>query len=135
MMTPTMMRPSDTSYEIICAADRREARNGYLEFEAQPPMMTPYTSRLETAKMNSTPTLMLAITQPSENGITTNANIASVIDRNGARKNTNLSAPAGTMISLSTYFSASATDCSRPHGPTTFGPRRIWTAAQILRSP
>ena len=41
MMTPMMMRPSDTSYEIICAADRSEPRNGYLELEAQPPMITP----------------------------------------------------------------------------------------------
>ena len=78
---------------------------------------------------------MLARTQPSSKGITAQARIASTKDSIGARKNTGRSTPAGTTISLTTYFSASATDCSRPKGPTTFGPRRICTAAQILRSP
>ena len=41
MITPMMIRPIETSYEIICAADRSEPRNGYFEFDAQPPMMTP----------------------------------------------------------------------------------------------
>ena len=54
------------------------------------------------------PTLMSAITQPGAKGIATKASSASIIDRNGARKNTNLSAPAGTTISLTTNFSASA---------------------------
>ena len=98
-------------------------------------MITPYTSSEETAKMNRMPTLMSAITQPGAKGIATKASRARVMDRNGARKKTNLSAPAGMTISFRTYFSASAKVCSRPHGPTTFGPRRICTAAQILRSP
>ena len=78
---------------------------------------------------------MSASTQPCANGITAQASTASTKESIGARKNTALSAPAGTTISLTTYFSASATDCSRPKAPTTFGPRRICTAAQILRSP
>jgi hypothetical protein len=45
-----------------------------------------------------------------------------------------LFAADGIVGSFSTNFSRSAKDCSRPHGPTTFGPRRICTAAQILRS-
>ena len=85
--------------------------------------------------MNSTPTLRFAITQPGAKGMATQANSASIMLRKGARKKTNLSAPEGTTISLSTYLIASAKVCSRPQGPTTLGPRRIWTAAQILRSP
>jgi hypothetical protein len=68
------------------------------------------------------------------NGITAQATMASTKDSSGARKYTGRSTPAGTTTSLTTYFSASATDCSSPKGPTTFGPRRICTAAQTLRS-
>ena len=80
-------------------------------------------------------TLMSAMTQPSAKGITAQATMASTRDSIGARKNTGRSTPAGMTISFSTYFSASATDCRMPQGPTTFGPRRICTAAQTLRSP
>ena len=59
---------------------------------------------------------------------------ASVQVTSGASKNTPLLAPAGMTGSLNTNFRRSAKDCKSPHGPTTFGPRRICTAAQILRS-
>src|SRR5690606_29246269 len=39
--TVTMTKPIETSYETICAAERSAPRNGYFEFEAQPPMITP----------------------------------------------------------------------------------------------
>ena len=52
----------------------------------------------------------------------------------GASRKMPLLAPAGMIGSLNTNFSRSAKDCSRPKGPTTFGPRRICTAAQTLRS-
>src|SRR6202023_396793 len=37
--TVMMTKPIETSYEIICAAERSADRNGYLEFDAQPPIM------------------------------------------------------------------------------------------------
>ena len=77
---------------------------------------------------------MFEITQPSLNGITAHVMTASTKAIIGARKNTNLSAPAGTTISLTMYFRKSANDCSNPKGPTMFGPLRICTAAQIFRS-
>jgi hypothetical protein len=80
------------------------------------------------------PTLMSAITQPRSNGITAQAASASTQVTSGASRNTPLLAPDGMIGSFSTNFSRSAKDCSRPQGPTTFGPRRICTAAQILRS-
>ena len=85
--------------------------------------------------MNRIPTFMSEITQPGAQGITTQTIAGSTKLTIGARKNTALSAPAGTTISLTMYFRKSAKLCSSPHGPTTFGPRRICTAAQILRSP
>jgi hypothetical protein len=80
-------------------------------------------------------TLISARTQVSLNGMTAQAIIASTKDVIGASMKTGRSAPAGITTSLTTYFSASATVCSSPKAPTTFGPRRIWTAAQIFRSP
>ena len=77
---------------------------------------------------------MSAITQPALTGITAQAASASTQVTSGASRNTPLLAPSGITGSLRTNFSRSAKDCSKPHGPTTFGPRRICTAAQILRS-
>src|SRR5262245_23237981 len=39
--TVMITKPMDTSYDTICAADRSADRNGYFEFDAQPPMMMP----------------------------------------------------------------------------------------------
>ena len=52
----------------------------------------------------------------------------------GASRKMALSAPSGITGSFSTNLKKSAKDCSRPNGPTTFGPRRSCTPAQILRS-
>ena len=84
--------------------------------------------------MNRIPTFMSEITQPSAKGITAQVITGRTKAIIGARKNTALSAPAGTTISLTMYFRKSAKLCSRPKAPTTFGPLRICTAAQILRS-
>ncbi len=73
-------------------------------------------------------------TQPSLNGITDHAMTASTKEIIGARKKTKRSAPAGTTTSLTIYLMKSANDWSRPKAPTTFGPLRICTAAQTLRS-
>src|SRR5882757_3890860 len=39
--TVMMTKPMDTSYETICAAERSDDRNGYLEFDDHPAMITP----------------------------------------------------------------------------------------------
>src|SRR5664279_2449819 len=88
----------------------------------------------EMAKMYKTPTLMSATAQPTLTGITAQAASASTVEINGASRNTPLLAPAGIVGSLSANFNMSAKDWNRPQGPTTLGPRRICTAAQILRS-
>jgi len=77
---------------------------------------------------------MSEITQPSLNGITAQAISAMTSVTIGAIRNTARSAPAGKITSLTMYFRKSAKLCSRPKAPTTLGPRRIITAAQILRS-
>ena len=67
-------------------------------------------------------------------GMTAHAASAHIAVASGASRNTTLSAPDGITGSFRTNFKRSANDCSRPNGPTTFGPRRICTAAQTLRS-
>src|SRR4249920_1324360 len=39
--TVMMTKPMETSYETICAAERSDERNGYLEFDDHPAMITP----------------------------------------------------------------------------------------------
>jgi hypothetical protein len=80
------------------------------------------------------PTLMSATTQRLLTGITAQAANASSAVMSGASRKTPLLAPAGMTGSLTANLMKSANDCSRPHGPTTLGPRLICTAAQILRS-
>ena len=77
---------------------------------------------------------MSATTQPGATGTTAQATKASVVVRIGASRNTVLFAPAGITISFRRNFPKSAKLCIRPNGPTTFGPLRIITAAQTLRS-
>ena len=77
---------------------------------------------------------MSATAQPAASGITAQAASASIAKTSGASRKIALLAPAGMTSSFSTNLSRSAKDCSRPNGPTTFGPRRSCTAAQILRS-
>ena len=84
--------------------------------------------------MYSTPTLMSATTQLLLTGITAQAASASTEATNGASTNTPLLELAGMVGSLRQNLSMSAKDWNRPQGPTTLGPRRSCTAAQILRS-
>ena len=71
------------------------------------------------------PTLMFDTTQPGATGIAAQPMKASTKLSMGARRKTNLSAPAGMQISFSANLPKSAKDCISPKGPTTLGPLRI----------
>ena len=45
-----IMRPIDTSYEIICAAERNDPKNAYFELLAHPAIIIPYTFNDEMAR-------------------------------------------------------------------------------------
>jgi hypothetical protein len=47
----TSVAPRETSYEILCAAERRPPRKAYLELLDQPALITECTLRDERAKM------------------------------------------------------------------------------------
>jgi hypothetical protein len=73
-------------------------------------------------------------TTSGANGITAQAASAGMIITTGASRNRPLFALAGRMISLNTSLMPSAMGCSRPAGPTRFGPMRICTQPMNLRS-
>ncbi len=66
--------------------------------------------------------------------MTAKAEMASVPVTTGASRKTPLLAPDGMMGSFRANLAKSAKLCRSPQGPTTFGPRRSCTAAQIFRS-
>src|SRR2546423_11306949 len=143
MNTATMDSPIATSYEIICADDRSPPSSGYVEPDAQPPSTTPYTPIEEQASTSSTATGMSVICNGvcwpamdtwGPNGITENAVNAHTVEMTGAKKYTTLSASRGMMSSLNASFSPSASDWSRPNGPTRFGPGRTCMRATTRRS-
>ena len=77
---------------------------------------------------------MLASAASGPNGTTAQAASAGMIVMTGPRKNRPRLAAVGTMISLKISLTASAIGCSRPSGPTRFGPGRIWLQPIALRS-
>ena len=80
--------------------------------------------------MNRIPTFMSEITQPGAQGITAQTITGSTKEIIGASKNTRLSAPAGTTISLTMYFRKSAKRLHQAPGPDHVRP-----AAQLHRRP
>jgi hypothetical protein len=71
--TVIITRPSETSYEIICAAERMAPRNAYFELLAHPASMIPYTAKQDVANKYKIPTLISAMTTPSAKGMTAQA--------------------------------------------------------------
>src|SRR5665647_439215 len=88
--TPTNAKPMAISYETICAAERRLPRNAYLELEAQPAMMTPYTPIEVMARIYSRPASIFASIKFRSNGTTAQAARAGAMASTGPRKKRNL---------------------------------------------
>ena len=109
-------------------------KKGYLEFEAHPPITIPYTPSEDTANKYNIPTFMSAKTWVALNGMTAQDIRAKVIVMMGAIIKITLLELEGIIISLNIYFNASASDCNKPNGPTTFGPCLFCTNAQTLLS-
>ena len=97
MNTGMIERPSEISYEIICALLRTPPRKGYLEFEAQPARTMPYTPMEAMAKVKSGPTLRSAMT--SGMGAVKPVPPSEVIS--GLRKRRSSSLPKGSTAQVS----------------------------------
>src|SRR5215212_1610157 len=59
---PTSESPIETSYETICADERRPPRSAYFEFEDHPARMRARTPTEETERMKSSPMFTSVIT-------------------------------------------------------------------------
>ncbi len=85
-----------------------------MELEAQPAMMTPYTSTEAIAISSSKPALTFASTVSGPNGITAQQASAGMMVMIGASTNSALLERAGRMISFSSSLTPSAIGCSKP---------------------
>jgi hypothetical protein len=121
--TVIIVNPIATSYEIICAADRRAPKKAYLELLDQPAIIMVYTPNEDNAKKYKIPKSILDKTEPSPNGIiiqpikaTTKVNIGDKI------KIIELLL-LGITVSFIRSFKPSAPACKIPKVPTILGPR------------
>src|SRR5437773_6169996 len=98
-----MDSPNGTSYDTICAAERRPPISEYLLFEAQPPRMMPYTPVEVSARISSRPTFtrVTANVGGGPNGIKQKTTKAGISGNIGPRKYATFSELEGTMSSLS----------------------------------
>ena len=124
--TPTIDSPNGTSYDTICAAERSPPISEYLLFDAQPPRMIPYTPVEVSARISSSPTFVCVTTNVGGGpyGIRQKTMNAGTSGSIGPRKYAIFSALDGTMSSFSRNLIGSAMICSKPFGPTRFGPSR-----------
>src|ERR1041385_7030877 len=84
---PMSARPIATSYETICALDRRPPSSAYLEFDDQPASINASTPTLETASTSNKPMLTSAMTaQSGPNGMTEKTMKADATAMWGGRK-------------------------------------------------
>lgn len=127
-----MIRPSVTSYEMICATARMAPIKGYFEFDDQPDHRIVYVNMPDMAMMNSRPKFMLV----SGRGIGMGAQVVSarVSAMIGERVNRIGDESVGFVGSFRISFTPSAIGCSRPSGPTRFGPFRSCMYPSSFRS-
>src|SRR6185369_3385145 len=132
---PISDNPIATSYETICALERRAPSNAYFEFDDQPASINASTPTLETASTSNKPIFTSAITaQSGPNGITEKTVNADASAIYGSKKKIQRSAFSGTKSSFVSNFKPSAIGWSSPHGPTRIGPSRACMNAEIFRS-
>jgi hypothetical protein len=98
----------DTSYDIICAAERNAPKNAYFELLAQPDIIIPYTANDDIANKYNTPKFISANTTPFPIGITAQPNNAKQKVIIGAIRNTIVLALLGKTVSFTNNFAASA---------------------------
>src|SRR6201996_6269168 len=121
---------------MFCEAARIAPNKEYLLFDAQPPIITPYTPKDTTPNMYKTPTLISVtcsgilcppIDSVSPQGITAEPIQAVIIANDGPTMNKNLFEFAGMISSFMNIFAPSAKGCRMPKGPARLGPILSWT--------
>lgn len=130
--TASRIMASVTSYEIVWATARRAPIRAYFELDAHPDHMIVYTARLDSASINRIPRFMLVMGCGMGRGV--HMVRARVRARMGAMMNIEVDDVMGRRGSLVNNLIASAIGCSRPQGPTMFGPFRSCMYPSIFRS-
>lgn len=107
---------------MVCATARSAPIRAYFEFEAHPDHRIEYTARLDMARRKRRPRFKSVREKGRGRGIQIviarrRASMGVIVKRNGEEVD-------GRMGSLVNSFTPSATGCSRPNGPTMFGPFR-----------
>lgn len=133
-ITLIRIKPIDTSYDTIWAADLEAPKKAYLELLAHPEIRIPYTPNGGTAKIYSIPIFTSANTIVSSEGITARPAELSVDVIIGAAINIVGFALLGNTVSFKSSFGPSAKGCNKPKNPTTFGPLRLCMDAITFRS-
>lgn len=104
----TRVAPRDTSYEILCAAERSPPRKAYLELLDQPALITECTLRDERANIYSMPSRKSASLAPSPTGNTIHPALARPKVKTGDRRNRKVLELLGRIDSLRKSFRPSA---------------------------
>src|SRR5690606_21240227 len=107
-------KPMANSYDTICAAPRNAPSNAYLELDAQPATMTPYTPSDVIAITYNKPAFTLARTISGPKGMTAQAANAGIRVTTGASTNKTLLDLAGMITSLVRSLNTSAKGCNKP---------------------
>jgi hypothetical protein len=121
-ITEIIVIPIETSYEIICAAERNAPKKAYLELLDHPDIIIPYTVNEDNAKNIKILTRTSANTEWFENGIILQFNKLKIKVNNGAIIKIILFDKTGIIVSLTINFTASAIGCNKPKKPTKLGP-------------
>lgn len=117
-----MISPSVISYEMTCATARTAPINGYFELEDQPDHRIVYVNILDMAMMNNNPRFIFASGDGIGNGAQViSASVSAII---GDIINSIGEDIVGLVGSLIINLMPSAIGCSKPKGPTMFGPFR-----------
>lgn len=127
-----MINPSVISYEITCATARMAPIRGYFELDDHPDHRIVYVNMLDMAIINSSPKFMSV----NEDGIGSGVHVisASVSAMIGDSMNKIGDDIVGLVGSLIINLIPSAIGCSKPIGPTRFGPFRSCMYPNSLRS-
>lgn len=110
----TSVAPRETSYEILCAAERSPPRKAYLELLDHPALITECTLRDEIANIYSLPSRKSLTLAPSPTGKTLHAALARAKVKIGDRMKRKKFELLGMIDSFLKSFSPSARGCRRP---------------------
>ena len=130
--TDTKIKAKTISYDTVWATARNAPNNAYLELEAQPEKIIPYTDTLTQHKKNKKDSLTSM--NPDSEKNTDHTIIVIINPKRGDTQNNKPLATTGRPSSLEKSFKASEKGCKSPAQPSLVGPLRNWMYPNTFRS-